>query len=371
MGMEDFDVVIIGAGIAGASLAAELSGHLSVLILEAETQAGYHATGRSVAFWTESYGGPGVQPLTSASGAFLARPPADMGSHPFMKKRGALHIGQSSDLDAAKQMLQDYRGSGIEFEPLELPGIQDHLPMVKLSWFHGLWEPECCDIDVAALHQAYLAKAKRLGCALRCNAKASKIAYHQNRWRIESTAGSFTAKTLVNAAGAWADDIAQMAAVKPIGISPYRRTVVQLSMMLPVAHDMPLVMGLDESFYFKPGSGGTIWLSPHDETFSPPCDAAAEEWDVASAVDRFQAVTDMEIKYIDHKWAGLRSFASDRLPVIGRDSDVPDFYWLAGQGGFGIQTSPAIAQIAAAQILETGEIPALVNPKLYSPSRFN
>lgn len=368
--MTDFDVVIVGAGIAGASLAAEISAYRSVLLLEAESQPGYHSTGRSAAFWDESYGGPDVQPLTTASGPFLANPPAEFHGGPLMHQRGALHIGTDAQGRLSAVMLADFARSGVEIEVADREMVERIVPGVRSEWSQGLWEPACCDIDVAALHAAYLRQAKRLGVRLQCNARLQNARWLDGCWHIDFGTGQYTAGTLVNSAGAWADDVAVTAGIKKLGIQPYRRTIAQLSIEPGAPAELPLVIALDGSFYFKPDAGGKLWLSPHDETATPACDAAPEELDIAIAIDRLQQVVDWQIKRVDHKWAGLRSFAPDRLPVIGPDRANPAFFWLAGQGGFGIQTAPAVAKLAASLLVENAQSPVGINFALYAPTRF-
>jgi D-arginine dehydrogenase len=368
--MTDFDIIIVGAGIAGASLAAELAERASILLIEAEAQPGYHATGRSVAFWTESYGGPGVQPLTTASGSFLANPPSGFADRPMMTRRGALHMGKAQDTVYANKLLRDFGDSGVVFEAEDRAAIEPRIPGIRNDWNQGIWEPACCDIDVAALQAAYLGKAKRGGVKLLCNASFRKAYFAKSMWQVETAAGHFTAKKIINAAGAWADDVAVRADVKPVGITPLRRTVLQLAVEPIAPSTLPLVIALDGSFYFKPDAG-KIWLSPHDETPSPACDAAPNEIDVAIAIERFEGVVDWRITKLEHKWAGLRSFAPDRLPVIGPDRDHPEFFWFAGQGGFGIQTAPAAAKLAASLLCDEVSAPSQVDGSLYLPSRLH
>lgn len=369
--MSDFDIAIIGAGIAGASLAAEIAAHRSVVLIEAEAQPGYHSTGRSAAFWDESYGGPAVQPLTTASGLFLANPPIDFHDGPLMHRRGALHLGTESDNSLATAMLAEFADSGVTFKRLGRTGVESHISGLLPDWTLGLWEPDCCDIDVGGLHAAYLRQAKRLGVHLQCNGALQTAEWRQGHWQISAKGFNCTAGILVNAAGAWADEVAAAADITMLGIQPYRRTIMQLSVDPLAPADLPLVIGLDGSFYFKPDSGGTLWLSPHDETPSVPCDTAPEDIDIALAIDRLQQVVDWKIKRVEHKWAGLRSFSPDRLPVIGRDADNPHFFWLAGQGGFGIQTAPAAAQLAASMLIESRLPPPELDAVLYSPARFH
>ncbi|MFN3620337.1 NAD(P)/FAD-dependent oxidoreductase [Sphingorhabdus sp.] len=369
--MSDFDFAIIGAGIAGASLAALLSARGSVVLIEAEAHPGYHSTGRSAAFWDECYGGPGVQPLTTASGPFLAAPPADFHDGPLMHPRGALHIGTSEQTPMADNMLAEFAASGVHIEVSDRAAVQELVPGLRAEWTHGLWEPACCDIDVAALHAAYLRQAKRQGAQLYCNSRLSAAAWQNGAWQISAGSLNCSANIIVNAAGAWADEVATIAQIRPLGIQPYRRTIAQLAVSPDVPANLPLVIGLDGSFYFKPDTGGRLWLSPHDETATPACDAAPEELDVAIAIDRLQQVVDWDIKRVEHKWAGLRSFAPDRLPVIGRDSANEAFFWFAGQGGFGIQTAPAAAQLAASLLDEEVAAPQRVDADVYTPARFS
>ncbi len=368
--MSRFDVAIIGAGMAGASLAAELAGQLSVLLLEGEDQAGYHATGRSAAFWSETYGGPAVQPLTTASYEFLVAPPPHFSQSGFLKSRGALHLGTASDLASADAMAAEFENSDVNLHPLRAQEIDRHLKGRRPGWDIALWEPDCCDIDVGALHQCYLRRAKAEGVHVSVRSVATAMAWLRDHWEIETSAGRFEAKTIVNAAGAWADTVASNAGIPALGIQPYRRTMVQLQVAPDAPADLPLVVGLDGSFYFKPEAGGRVWLSPHDETACAPCDARPEEIDIATAIARFQEVVEWDIVRMEHKWAGLRSFAPDRLPVIGFAPQHPNFFWLAGQGGFGIQTAPAIAMLAAALLLGRAINIKDADPETYSPTRF-
>ncbi len=367
--MSDFDIVIVGAGIAGASIAAGLAPHRRVALLEAEAQPGYHSTGRSAAFWDESYGGPQVQPLTTASRPFLENPPEDFSDHSLLSPRGVLHIGKADQIGLAEAFEGEFAGSGVAMERWDRTRMVEKVPGLGAEWNLGIWGPDCYDIDVAGLHNGYLRAAKRAGAELKARAALKGARWRDGRWEIETAAGSLTADILVNAAGAWADEVATACEIGALGIQPYRRTIVQLEIDPPAPADLPLVIGLDGSFYFKPDAGGRLWLSPHDESETPACDAAPEELDIAIAIDRMQQVVDWRVRRVEHSWAGLRSFAPDRLPVIGRDGAHPAFFWFAGQGGFGIQTAPAAAQLAASLLLDT-DPPEGIDPKLYTPLRF-
>lgn len=356
-----YDIAVIGAGMAGASLAAELADGADVIVLEAESAPGYHATGRSAAFWTESYGGPGVQPLTAASGPWLQK-------HGFLTGRGALTIARTGQEGALDAFISSFSTLGVEIEQVGHSAMTGLIPGLRGDWTYGALERSCCDIDVAGLHQHYLAQARRGGAELVCAARVASIARAGFAWRISLTDGrEITAAVVVDAAGAWADPVASMAGARPLGIMPFRRTMAQVRTAPPVPDRLPLVLDLGETFYFKP-ENGRLWLSPHDETPSMPGDAAPEEIDVAKAIDRLEGVVDWEVERVEHSWAGLRSFAPDRLPVYGFASDQPGFFWFAGQGGFGIQTAPAAARLAAGLLLAwpAGEI----DPAPYSPARF-
>jgi D-arginine dehydrogenase len=347
-------VAIIGAGIAGASLAAALAGRARVTILEAESAAGYHSTGRSAAFWSESYGGPMIQPLTSASVSALA---------PFLKPRGAIHIADGEGCEALRALAADFPPPLLE--PLGRGALEAAIPGLRAGWDSGLAEPSCADIDVAALHADCLRRAREGGAILITDAPVSRIEHLGARWRLN---GETEADVVVNAAGAWADRVASLAGERPIGIQPYRRTIAQLRIDPPAPADLPLIVDALGRFYFKPEAGGRLWLSPHDETPSEPCDCAPEELDVAIAIDRLSRVVDWRVEAVEHKWAGLRSFAPDRLPVYGYSDSGRGFFWCAGQGGFGIQTAPAAAALAAALLL--GEPPGPIDPAPYSAARF-
>jgi D-arginine dehydrogenase len=360
-----YDFVIVGAGMAGASLAAELSDHASVLILEAEDAPGYHATGRSAAFWEECYGGPQIVPLTLASGDYLR----DNG---FLNQRGALYIGRDEDRSALDQFEADFDGSGATLERLGQGRLGARIQGLKPAWTGAIWEPACADIDVGGLHSHYLARGRSAGVTLAVRAGLVAATRRAGRWRLTTASGeTYEAACLVNAGGAWADHIAALAGAKPLGITPFRRTVVQCRTKPVAPADLPLVLDINGSFYFKP-EAGRIWLSPHDETPSAPCDAAPEEMDVALAIERFGAVCDWQIEGVEHRWAGLRSFAPDRLPIYGFDPQVEGFVWFAGQGGYGIQTAPAAARLGAQLLLghSRDAMTQAIDADLYAPQRF-
>lgn len=367
--MSYFDIVIIGGGIAGASLGAELAGEASVLILEREDSAGYHATGRSVAFWEETYGGRLVQPLTTASGPLLRSPKPEFSPRSFLSPRGTLHIGQVGDEPARDRLMKEFAGR-VELRPVDPAALVQGL---RPQWTVGLLEPAVCDIDVAALHQAYLRQFRARGGTVQLGVFLESARGGSAGWRLQTGGGAIDCGVLVNAAGAWADDVAQRSGVAPIGITPLLRTVVQLRVPDMPSADLPLIMDLSSRFYFKPEGPGRLWLTPHDEEPSAACDAAPEELAVAEAIARFQEVVDWPIEAVERKWAGLRSFAPDRAPVFGFDPAAPSFFWFAGQGGFGIQTAPAAALLGASLLTGSARLDAVaaIEPAIYSPARFS
>ncbi|MGD9811444.1 MAG: NAD(P)/FAD-dependent oxidoreductase [Sphingobium sp.] len=370
--MTSYDMVIVGAGMAGASIAAELAADMSVLLVEMEDQPGYHATGRSVAFWVESYGGPDIAPLTAASGPLLEQPPGDLSAEGFLTPRGSLHIGRAEDAGVRDALIAEFSGRDL-FRPVAAEELQRRITGLRPDWVLGLEEPNTRDIDVARLHASYLSAFARRGGRLARRTELQGAARQAGGgWRLSLTSGEVSAGLLVNAAGAWADTVARVCGVAPLGIAPFLRTVVQLRVDPPVRDDLPVVIDLNENFYFKPCGGGRIWLSPHDEKPSPPGDVVPEELDVAIAIDRLQQAVGWRVEAVERKWAGLRSFAPDRRPVYGRDPACPDFFWFAGQGGFGIQTAPAAARLGRWLIAGGDPDPALtgIDAAFYGPARF-
>ncbi len=375
--MQDYDIIIVGAGIAGTSLAYELaniehSPYKKICILEQEYAPGYHATGRSAAFWSQTYGGPDIEPLTSASGEFLRNPPKKFYDGSFLNNRGALNIARTNQTHLITDMIDNFSDNAVELQSVKESYIDSLLPNRNNDWNYAIWEPGCSDIDVAALHYAYMSNAKKLEVDIKCSCTFDSAFYDNGRWTINTPKQSYRAQILVNAAGAWARDVALKSNVKPIDIKPFRRTMVELELDQDISINMPLIIALDGSFYFKVMGRNHIWLSPHDEIACDAADVAPEEIDIAIAIDRFQNIVDWKIKRIVRKWAGLRSFSKDRLPVIGYDVRQPNYFFYVGQGGFGIQTSPAAAKIAA-QILNKKPVAdnlSHIDINKYSPNRF-
>lgn len=367
------DVLIVGAGIAGASLAASIAPYRSVLLIEAEDMPGYHATGRSAAFWHESYGGVQIQPLSAASFDLLAAPPTEFSERGFLTPRAALTLGHKSEASAIDGFVAEFAAKGVDVVRMRDADVAAKVPGIRPDWSDAAYEAACSDIDVGGLHTAYLRAARRAGAVLATRASLTSARRCGEGWEVVVGNTAIRASLIVNAAGSWADAVATACSVQPLGIRPYRRTVLQLRLGVSTPAELPLVIHVGGTFYFKGEGLGRVWLSPHDETPSAPCDAAPDEIDVAIAIERMQAVVDWPIAAVERKWAGLRSFASDRLPVLGSDPREPRFIWCAGQGGFGIQTSPAIGALLAAELgarLPDNAI-GRVDPAPYAASRFS
>lgn len=275
-------------------------------------------------------------------------------------------------MGALEAFAADFADSGVRLERLDAARLAARAPGLKPRWQAAIEEPSCADIDVGGLHGHFLKAARGAGAELRSDARVERIDRIAGGWRLRWSGGEARTGLLVDAAGAWADEIAAMAGLAPIGIQPYRRTMIQLATDPPVPPDLPLVVEARGRFYFKPEAGGTVWLSPHDETREPAADTAPVELDVATAIDRFERAVDWEVAGLERKWAGQRSFAPDRLPVYGFDPGDRAFFWCAGQGGFGIQTAPAAARLCAGLILgaDSPAIDASIDPDRYLPARF-
>jgi D-arginine dehydrogenase len=349
--MQETDVLIIGAGMAGASAAYFLAQNMRVLLLERESQPGYHSTGRSAALYSETYGNATVRAITTASKAFYQNPPSGFSDYPLMSPRGSLMVGTVDDEADLRLALHSMQALVPTIEWWTQADILQLVPVLRPeSAVYGVYEPDATDLDVHAIHQGFLRGAKATGAQLVCDAGVTQISHAAGRWCVSTPAGEFSAPVLVNAAGAWCDELAAMAGVKPVGLVPKRRTAFICD--APAGCDVgrwPMVIDAQESFYFKPDAG-TLLVSPANEDEVSPQDVQPEELDVAIAVDRMENATHLQIRQVRRKWAGLRSFVSDKSPVVGFAPDAPGFFWLAGQGGYGIQTAPAMGELVAALV---------------------
>jgi D-arginine dehydrogenase len=355
--LEAFDIIIIGAGMAGASVAAELSGSARVLLLEREEQPGYHSTGRSAAAYIPSYGhdNPALRLLTNCSLSLLQQPPESFQIPTLLQPRGLLTLSPPGQESIAEVELKRLQQIIPEITRVDGDFVRGRIPLIRDEYLAFAWyEPDVFDMDVHALHEGYLRTLRQRGGRLVTRAAISVLERSGDQWRVETPQISYSAPLLVNAAGAWADEVAAMAGVGRIGLMPLRRTAVLLDP--PAGCDVsnwPLVLASDGSFYLKPDAG-LIFASPADEHPSRACDAQPEELDIAYAVHYAQQALQLEVRQVKHSWAGLRNFVADRTPVIGFAPDSEGFFWLAGQGGHGIQTAPAAARLAASLLLQDG-----------------
>ncbi len=366
----DTDIVVIGAGIAGASVAARLAPHASVVLLEREDQPGYHSTGRSAATFVPGYGPPSIISLTSASRSFFMSPDDGFCDGPLLSPRGILMIGGEGDGDHVREAQE------LGMVQMSLDEAKDRVPPLKTDAVSvALIDEGALDIDVDLLHQGFLREFRRLAGQLHCRAEVKALSREGTGWLVETSAGDWRTPLVVNAAGAWCDAVAALAGVRPVGLQPKRRSAALITP--PDSWDIsnyPLVFGAGETFYFKPMSG-KLMVSPADATVVEPHDAWADDMLIAEAIDKFQQVMDVEVRRLDHTWGGLRTFGSDGDPVVGYDPEVSGFFWLAGQGGYGIQTSPTLSRLAAALALSQtipGDIVAAgVDVSALSPARFH
>jgi len=370
------EILVIGGGIAGASAAAELARTHRVTVLEGEDVPGYHSTGRSAAVLSESYGNRAVRALTRASRDFFYHPPAQFSAYPLIKRRSWLHVAATAQASVLESFLatHDVALRASRIGPEEALALSPLL-RPETAAAGGAYERDAADIDVNALHQGYLRLLRQRGGKMLTDAQVTALKRSGRsgaNWLIESTAGVFQAGIVVNAAGAWADRVAGLAGIPPMRIQACRRTAVLVELAAgEISDDWPLTVDIEESYYFKPDAG-LLLVSPADETPVEPCDAQPEELDVAIAIDRLEKATRATVARVRRKWAGLRSFAPDRSPVIGFDAGAPGFFWLAGQGGYGIQTAPAASALAAALLRDEATPPALAgfDPAAVSPRRF-
>jgi D-arginine dehydrogenase len=348
--MQEFDFAIVGAGIAGVSAAYALAPRAKVIVLEREHVAAYHTTGRSAALHSETYGSAEIRAITVVSGRFYRRPPEGFADHPLLTPRGALIVGLADQQATTQKAAKEYAALVPSVRWLDPAEARRRQPLLKPEACAGgaIFE-EAEDMDVAAIHAGFLKGARAKGGLLRLNSEVAALDRHAGRWTIRLADGETVAATnLINASGAWADIIAGLAGAKPIGLVPKRRTAFTFDAPAGLAlTEMPMVIDFGETWYIKPEVGQFLG-SPADETPSPPTDAQPEEIDIALAVDRIQTATTLQIHRIKNKWAGLRSFVADKNLVVGYDGAVDGFFWLAGQGGYGIQTAAAAGRLAAA-----------------------
>ena len=346
----DFDVIVIGAGIAGASLAYFLAPHARVGLLEREAMPGMHTTGRSAAMFEESYGPAQVRALTRASRAFLEAPFDS--EPPLITPRGALFVAGADRIGALHALYEQLRREGTAARLLDTAAARARVPVLReQAAALALLDDGACDIDVNRLHQRFLRGARQHGAQLVVNADVQALAFSNRRWTVSTPVQAYTAPLLVNAAGAWADAVAALAGVMPLGLQPRRRSAFTFAPPAGIdCRAWPCVTDIDESFYFKPESG-LLLGSPANADPVQPHDVVPEELDIATGIHRIEQTTTLTIRRPLRTWAGLRSFVPDGALVGGFDDTLPGFFWCCGQGGYGIQTSPAMGQACAAHLL--------------------
>lgn len=320
-------------------------------MLEWESQPGYHATGRSAALYSETYGNATVRAITTAAKAFYFQPPAGFSPYPLVTPRGALIVGTPQDQEALRARFLEMQALVPNVQWWSQAEMLQRVPVLRPEFAaFGIFEPDAMDMDVHGIHQGFLRGAKAAGAKLVCDAQVRAVTREAGGWRVDTPAGTFWAPVLVNAAGAWCDDVAHLAGVATVGLQPKRRTA--LTCEAPAGMDTsawPMVIDLQETYYLKPDAG-LLLVSPANEDPVNPQDVQPEELDVAIAMDRVETVTTLQIRKIKRAWAGLRSFVADKTPVVGFAPEAPGFFWLAGQGGYGIQTAPAMGELAAALV---------------------
>lgn len=373
MDTHTLDVIVVGAGIAGATAGAHLAADHKVALIEAEEAAGYHSTGRSAALWIHNYGPPDVRLLTGLSRAFFDAPPPGFTETPIMSHRPVMNIATADTLAEYDHMMEI--GTGLrELTPAQAAEL---VPALRPGYtVRAAIEDDTFDMDVATLHQGFLRMLRARGGQLALRSRSMRIERKDGMWEVEVTGGNvLRAPTLVNAAGAWGDEVAAQAGVARVGLQPKRRTGVIINPEPWVVADWPAVMDCAGTWYCRAEARTRLMVSPADETPMDPQDIQPDELDVAIAVDRMQQALDIEVKRVERSWAGLRSFVSDGSLVIGWDDTADGFFWCIGQGGYGIQTSPAAGQFTADLVSHrdpgaASPILAAVNPNRFKPNRF-
>lgn len=345
------DVIVIGGGIAGAGAAYELSKTHRVILLERESRCGYHTTGRSAASFTENYGTGVIRRLVLASRDFLTNPPEGFTDYPILGPRGMITIARADQADLIEAELTRAQALVPSITAISVDQAIARIPVLRRDYVaHAIFEPFSMDVDVHCLHEGFLRGARRSGAQILTDAPVTGLSRRGADWQVETPLGIFTAPVVVNAAGAWGDEIATMAGVTPVGLQPKRRTAFNIPAPEGIDFlDWPLLNDVGGEFYFKV-TGGQIMVSPADEHPSPPMDAWAEDMDIAIGAHRLEQATTLQVSRVTHSWAGLRTFVADGSPVAGEAPDAAGFFWLVGQGGYGIKTVAAMSRLCASQV---------------------
>jgi D-arginine dehydrogenase len=369
MTAQDFDIAVIGAGMAGSTAAAFLSSDQRVALIEAEEVPGYHTTGRSAAIWIQNYGPPDVRALTRLSRSFYQDPPAGFAEVPLIRQRPVLMLASESQLPELENALES--GHGIRRASIE--EAYALVPALRPGYLAGAtMEEDAFDMDVAAIHQGFLRMLRSNGGVLGLRNRAGRIEKRGDQWDIETTSGSvFRAPVVVNASGAWGDHVATLAGAAPLGLNPCRRTAAIIDPSPFDVSNWPMIVDVGEEWYARPEARTRLMVSPADATPTFPHDVQPEEIDVAIGIDRMQQALDIEVRRVEHSWAGLRTFTPDGSLAFGWDPKVSGFFWCVGQGGYGIQTGPGAGRFVADLVLgrDPGDAAALV-PDV-APGRFS
>lgn len=344
------DFVVIGGGIAGVSAAAHLAPHGSVILLEQESSLAYHTSGRSAAMLVENYGSAGARPLVRAARPFLENPPVGAVDVPLLSPRAVMWVSDAEGLDDLEAVAGRGRANGAKARLIDQAGVIELAPLMRPGWIAGgLLEESGADIDVAGLHQAYVRIARNHDAEIRTGSPVEAITRDSARWKVSATGDDIRCGAVINAAGAWGDRIARMAEVDPIGLQPMRRTAFMVPGIGNSTH-WPMIVEVNENWYVKP-DGVQFLCSLAEEAPSDPVDARPRMEDVALAIDRINEATTLDIRTVSSQWTGLRTFAPDRDLVIGEEPSAEGFFWLVGQGGIGIQTSPAYGALLASLVV--------------------
>lgn len=346
--MKNYDIIVIGAGIAGASIAAHLADSRKVAILEMEDRPGYHATGRSAATYEPNYGPPPMLAFTRASARFFNEPPAGFADAPLLTPRDSLFFMARGQEKKTEELLAFSTG----LAEISEKAARESFPILRPGYAKRTFlDPHTGDMDVDLLHRGYLRMFKARGGEVILSTEVKGLLHRNGQWQVATPQGLFVAPVVVNASGAWGDVIAKLSGVKPVGLQPKRRSIgiIPLPGHDGIA-DWPLATDVGETWYSKP-QGGKLMVSSADTTPVDPHDAYADDLAIALGIERFKAATTVEVEHLDHSWGGLRTFAPDGSPVIGFDPEAEGFFWLVGQGGYGIQSAPALSETAAALLL--------------------
>ncbi len=369
MDTNELDAIVIGAGIAGATVAAHLSADRRVALVEAEAAAGYHSTGRSAAIWILNYGPPDVRVLTGLSRAFFEHPPQGFADAPILAHRPVVFLAPAEQRDHLNRLLAE--GTGLR--EASIAEVSALVPALRPGYAtQAAIEDDAFDMDVAALHQGFIRLLRAQGGVLALRSRTGQIERRDGQWHVQTSGGgAFRAPVVVNAAGAWGDEVAAQAGVAALGLVPKRRTGCVIDPAPWQAMNWPMVNDVDHTWYIRPEARTKLMVSPADETDMHAHDVAPDELDVAIAIDRMQQALDIEVRRVEHSWAGLRTFTPDRSLAFGWDPGVESFFWCVGQGGYGIQTSPAAGKLVADVIAgrdpgPAGAILPAVDPKRFS-----